>query len=412
MGNCESKIRTMSNYLRSRMNTDVQFTRYLYEKTEVKLAFMISLLRHTDECLFWAYELLHSGFLVELIELFWNIYYDFYSSLNPTFEKYLTNKIQIMISNTKKRDKILAIIVNNFMIRPYTLDVFIMRHFIKHFEFDRTYILNYKNSGDYDKAKIEIISMLEIEDYLMLSSLIFNEMEESHLLQTLETILDFFKDLGPKYKKDQILAKYKTIVDSKSTFKRVILYSQMIHYFTIQKKMNMGKKLYVQVEDEELLIYDTINFDLNDKQNTSRLSMMPAYRILPITRLHYIDKDNYLSLFKLKREKYNITDAYRTNWLYHASFSPLWEKRILEHNGIIDDTYRVVTFNNDSDNEEFHEKYGYEPDEQKLDVQLKSIQNIESQRTWLSFYKEHKNKGIIEIDEEYFNDIKKIDYFN
>ena len=266
MGNCESKIRTMSNYLRSRINSDIQFTRYLYEKTEVKLAFMISLLRHTDECLFWGYELLHSGFLVELIELFWSIYYDFYASLNPTFEKYLTNKIQIMISNTKKRDKTLAIIVNNFMIRPYTLDVFIMRHFIKHFEFDRTYILNYKNSGEYDKAKIEIISMLEIEDYLMLSSLIFDEIEESHLLQTLETILDFFKDLGPKYKKDQILAKYKTIVDSKSTFKRVILYSQMIHYFTVRKKINMGKKLYVQVEDEELLLYDTINFDLNDKK--------------------------------------------------------------------------------------------------------------------------------------------------
>lgn len=411
MGNCESKIRTMSNYLRSRMNSDIQFTRYLYEKTEVKLAFMISLLRHTDECLFWGYELLHSGFLVELIELFWSIYYDFYASLNPTFEKYLTNKIQIMISNTKKRDKTLAIIVNNFMIRSYTLDVFIMRHFIKHFEFDRTYILNYKNSGEYDKAKIEIISMLEIEDYLMLSSLIFDEMEESHLLQTLETILDFFKDLGPKYKKDQILAKYKTIVDSKSTFKRVILYSQMIHYFTVRKKINMGKKLYVQVEDEELLLYDTINFDLNDKKNTSRLSMLPAYRILPFTSLYYIDKDNYLSLFKLKREKYDITYAYRMNWLYHASFSPLWEKRILEHNGTIDDTCKTVIFNNDSDNEEFHEKYGYEPDEQKLDIQLKSIQNIEQQRCWLNFYKEHKNRGIIEIDEDYFNDIKKIDYF-
>uniref|UniRef100_A0A6C0ER36 Uncharacterized protein n=1 Tax=viral metagenome TaxID=1070528 RepID=A0A6C0ER36_9ZZZZ len=399
---------TTNCYLRSKTSPELQFTRYLYEKTEVKIALIISLLNRKEECLFWAYELFHSGFLLELIELFWNIYYDFYASLNPTFEKYLTNKIQLLINNTKKKDKVVAIIVNNFMIRPYTLDVFFMRQFIKQFDFDRTYIMDYKNSGDYEKAKNEIISMLEIEDYLMLSTLIFDEIYESHLLETLETILDFFTDLGPKYNKQLILAGFQKIVDSTSIFKRHILYSKVIHYFTLKKKKPMGKKLYLQVEDDELLLYDNINFDCKDNENDNR--SLPPHKILALVRLHYIDKDNYLSLFQLKREKLNITDAFRTNWLYHASFSPLWEKRILEHNGIIDDLNKTVTFSDD-DTELFHDKYGYEPDEQKLEVQLKSIQEIESVRTWLSFYKQHNN-GIIEIDDDYFNDVKKINYFD
>ena len=61
------------------------------------------------------------------------------------------------------------------------------------------------------------------------------------------------------------------------------------------------------------------------------------------------------------------------NWLYYASYSPIWEKRIEEHCGHIDYENEKVNFQNDDWFETFHEKYEYELDEQKLDVQSKML---------------------------------------
>ena len=69
------------------------FTRYLYEKEEVELALTFALLnKKDDEALFWAYELYYSGFKSDLIQLLWNIYYNFYASMNPAFQIYLIKK--------------------------------------------------------------------------------------------------------------------------------------------------------------------------------------------------------------------------------------------------------------------------------------------------------------------------------
>ena len=104
---------------------DFQFTRYLYEKDEVKIALLISLLNKSDESIFWAYELFYSGFKDELIEWIWIIYYDFYYSKNPSFEKYLSNKLNNITDVTEY--KLVAVIVNNLLVRPFSLDVFILR---------------------------------------------------------------------------------------------------------------------------------------------------------------------------------------------------------------------------------------------------------------------------------------------
>lgn len=58
----------------------------------------------------------------------------------------------------------------------------------------------------------------------------------------------------------------------------------------------------------------------------------------------------------------------------------------------------------------FYRKYGYEPDEQSLAVENTTIQDIRKERTWLSFYNEHKNNGIVEIEEDILNDMDKIAY--
>ena len=68
-------------------------------------------------------------------------------------------------------------------------------------------------------------------------------------------------------------------------------------------------------------------------------------------------------------------DLYREhvyNWLYYASFSPIWEQRIEEYNGVIDDEKKTVSFS-DENMEEFYELYGYDVDEQLKEVQDKMM---------------------------------------
>ena len=94
MGNANS-IFENNHYLTAKMSNEIQFTRYLYEKDEVKLALILSILNKKEEnAEFWAYELYHSGFKLELIDLFWSLYYDFYYTQNPSFEKYLQTKLK------------------------------------------------------------------------------------------------------------------------------------------------------------------------------------------------------------------------------------------------------------------------------------------------------------------------------
>ena len=74
------------------IGSDLVFTRYLYVKDEVRISLLVSILNKSDDAIFWAYELYYSGFKTELLNLIWKIYYDFFATLNPTFEQYLLKK--------------------------------------------------------------------------------------------------------------------------------------------------------------------------------------------------------------------------------------------------------------------------------------------------------------------------------
>ena len=61
-----------------------------------------------------------------------------------------------------------------------------------------------------------------------------------------------------------------------------------------------------------------------------------------------------------------ITIASYENWLYEASFSPIWQKRIEKYGGRICHESKTVTF---EDEEQFYNWHNFEPDEQPLSVQ-------------------------------------------
>lgn len=382
------------------MTPEFQFTRYLYEKDEVKLALIMCILNKKEEAIFWTYELYYSGFKMELIELFWTIYYDFYYTLNPSFEKYLLKKLKNDLDFETNCENYLAMIVNNFMIRPHNMDIFMLKQVV--------------NMCDFETDDIELKNILETHDFMMLSAIILNEIKEENINDTIQTIITYFISIGLNLDSKKVINDYKKIIGNhyQSKNKRVVLLSKILHYFIIKKDIKLGKNIYVHIEPEDVIIYENINADLKIDDKTGR-HILSAYKILPLAAIYYIDGYNYLSLFHLKREKNNIITMYRDNWLYYASFSPLWKERIKIHNGIIDEENKKVIFeeeNSDDNQQGFYDEFGYEPDEQKIETQNKTIQEIKSERTWASFYNEHKTNGILVLDDDILNDMDKVIY--
>jgi hypothetical protein len=156
------------------------------------------------------------------------------------------------------------------------------------------------------------------------------------------------------------------------------------------------RNFYMLVEDDEIEIYKTI------KDNVTR-----CYRILENVCQYSIQNVEMLNLFQLNRIKYknDLTNMYYDKWIYHASFSPIWHKRIKEYYGYVDYFNMNVCFKNDDCLEEFYNIYGYEPDEQPSEIRNKNIGCINSRCDWFDFYKMYKNNGIIDISDDELDEL-------
>lgn len=60
---------------------------------------------------------------------------------------------------------------------------------------------------------------------------------------------------------------------------------------------------------------------------------------------------------------------FHNNWLFYASYSPVWMERIKEFQGWVDEDSIKVFFENEDFEEEFYNKWGLEPDEQTSELQ-------------------------------------------
>jgi hypothetical protein len=379
-------------------DSDLVFTRYLYIKDEVYIALLVSILNKSDDAIFWAYELYHSGYKHKFFELIWLIYYDFFATLNPSFESYLFKKHREWIltngESDPTQDKIVSILVQNLLIRPFNTDIFILRNICNSFVIDIEYY-DTVNINDLQDLKNNFEKWLEEDDFRSIAQWILNvNQNKINIFEIYQLILNIFDNkLTKKIEKDFLNMITKIPIDV-----NIILLSKIISFISKQKKLVKGKSFYINVEPEDVVQYETIN---NIKH----------YRILENACIYGIDDFKYLSLFKLKRHKYKKTlkTKYWYNWEYHASFSPIWFERIRSCNGYIDFSNKKVIF---EDPDLFYSLYGYEPDEQKLHIQEKSIGEIESINTWQTFYKKYKKNGIIELYDEEIEefDIDKILY--
>jgi hypothetical protein len=377
-------------------DSDLIFTRYLYIKEEVRLALLVSILNKSDDAIFWAYELYYSGFKFELLNLIWKIYYDFFATLNPTYESYLLKKYKELIlnDNENQEDKMFSSIIQDLLFRPFNSDIFMLRNICENFEIDIIYH-NESNIEHIEDVHNNIMQWVVNEDLRSIAQWILNLNKDIKPVVIYNICLDVFEKefsiINCKQKaklEKEFVSVIKLNIDTNIT-----LLSKIIQLISKKVELKKGRSIYINVEPEDIILYETI-IGSNEIKH---------YDILEKVYICGIDDLKHLSLFKLTRNKYNLQEEYWYRWEYHASFSPLWSKRIKQFGGYLDHIKKKVIFEEEPDDDlmqEFYGLYGLEPDEQTSQIQNKSIQSIKKTYDWKWFNDKYKKNGLFKVYEE------------
>lgn len=385
----------------------VVLTRYLYLKDEVQLALLIALLQKSETCLFWAYELYYSGYQEEVFQYLWKIYYDFYATLNPGFKTYFMKKYKLWSSmeieidpetgNDLNRDRILAMIINDLLIRPHNMDIFMLR------------LMTFAGWGATAEAiydEYAFIDCCKKREYEKIAFYVLTCKEDVMK----KMFLDVYNHFNQKNTTSAIPSWNKMNIRLKTTgiaLNHQLLAWIMEQYITLDGNHYKGKNLYIMVEPHDITMYETI---------TKNNETLKVHKILPSACLFNIDEFQRLSLFLLARDMIISEDSdalrklYWYNWEYYACKCPEWKARLDKYHGKLDHKNEKIKFENDDYLEEFYENYGYEPDEQSLTVQEKSIQLIESKINWYQFHKENNTSGLYHPSADQLTSFRKIQY--
>jgi hypothetical protein len=365
------------------------FTRYLYIKDEVKTALLISILNKSDDAIFWAYELYYSGYKNELYAFIWQIYYDFFATLNPSFAIYLSKKLG---QEDLFEDRLISSIIQNLLIRSFNTDIFILRTISELFE------------SDIRATDESIEDLLETKDYRGLALYILNN-KDLELEDTYQRVLNYFKLTS----KQKLFKDFNKELQSNTSKREIILVANILALINQNDNLIKNKNFYVRVDPEEVIQYETIEAD--DK--------LRPYRILAQACVCKI-QNNWVNLFQGFRnqniknglkEKYDgwtvgaVSEKYNSQnkWLYHASFSPMWFNRIKSCKGYVDYVKQEVKFVDEEWEEAFYNKYGLEPDEQPLQTKENALKLVKDDNAslWQHFFAKYKRNGLIDaLDEE------------
>jgi hypothetical protein len=358
--------------------SNLVFTRYLYIKDEVKIALLLSILNKSDDSIFWAYELYYSGFKYELIDFIWQIYYDFFATLNPSFAAYLAKKL----SKDFCEDRLISSIIQNLLIRPFNTDVFLLRTISECFV----------NEVESDTEE-NVASYLLVGDYRQLASHILNkEQRVEEQIEIYKSALNYFKLTNCQ----RLVKELETMLNNcTSVSRKIILLANILSLINTEtqtkgqtKGQIKGKNFYVKVDPEEIIQYETIEASED----------LPTYKILRLGCICNIADQYFLNLFQSIRNKYvsKLEEKYNEKWLYHASFSPLWFDRIKLYKGYVDYEHQSVKFVDEGLEEAFHNAHNLEPDEQPRNIKDKTLKLTNDKPLWQDFFATFKKNGLID----------------
>jgi len=355
----------------------MKFTRLLYEYNDVKHSLILSLLESKDfnEVLFWAIELIESEYTEELWNLLMKFYLDFcninqymyFININKQYKK---SRDCDQAWNKKYGLKCIINVLNHLFNIEKNDIVFKLRNKdtnkrILYKNIDNIENFNNKQNQLYNSIKRKNINNI---------CYYFNKLELNDILAVYEKYFNKKQNLNSFYKdkKHILLSKF-----CKKLYKCKINYKKIDHF--IEENLNK----YLKTHD------------------------IP--RKILLNNRYYGIKDN-IGCFKSNRSD-NFVNDFRYNWLYYASQSEIWKMRLISYGKIekwskIDNDFtHNPVFKNEDLQEKFFSEYGLEPDEQSLEVQLKSTKNIKNKNINIVFKK--LNISNIKCN---INKTKKIDY--
>jgi hypothetical protein len=300
-------------------------TRYIYDKDNLQYSILLALLnKDREQVKFWVYELYYSGFKMEAFCLLWELYYKLYYISYPNMERFMRKQTLLWVSN-RLDDCIIGTIAESLAIREPCID-----------------------------------SYFAIENKKQISNIPDTIVQEIVKIKSCTSKKDCFvnlENLGISCKKN----------------------------VKINKKIDFTKNVFLELEmlDIEILKTASISIILDTCVKKPVINKMRK-NIYIIQQLH--DIKQYKTKPAIKHRGYKIPpreckyqlqikpedrifdypDYY--NWMYYASFSPLWKTRIERHNGIIVEEQKIH-FENEDDEEAFYNYFNLEPDEQCLEIE-------------------------------------------
>jgi hypothetical protein len=353
--------------------TPLIFTRLLYPKDEVIHSIWYCFENKTsyEETLFWCYELYMSGFEEDTLQILYTLYFCYVSFHDNELLKKLDTIYLQWSLETSNEEK--ATYVNTFLESIYN-------H--KYSNMVKQLLDEYEQTSKHGKVTLFKGKKPKwLEEYdLSVRSLL-----HSISKQKIQNICHFLKI---KEENESELEKIEiNVCQYANSQNKEYLTSKHVQGTTIVIIANMYTLLHqhhieqTKENTRHFTRHFTQHFDsLTEEKETlsDYISTFEeyypsyVYKILREqraykTRIENIDK-SHLSL-----EQTNKTwqQCYYDDWLYYASFSPLWKNRIETYEGIIDHKNHKVDFDDletyKDDNtrfEEFYNHYNLEPDEQ------------------------------------------------
>ena len=347
------------------MTTTLVFTRYLYNYDEVILSGLECLLKHTklEECYFWFYEIYSSGYVDEIWNILWKIYYDFYAEKNGNFERKMKQYYRGW-KNKKSFKQVMNVLRTLHTFHKRTSGrVFMMRIFYSNV---LRQILSAKNR---EKLKSKD-RKLEILKY--------------GLIENKDAIVGYY--LKRLYCEENVEKIKKIIEDFKG--KKIILnnnYDDIVHqlyYHSLKEENKKKKNITYNVSHDAI---NTIKLTDETCYNESKYGdhVNTVYKTLDLRRKYGISSN--IGCFKLARDSLDLNNEFWYHWEYYAYNCPLWKSRFDKYKVKVDDEKKEIVFEDEDEFEEFYELYQYEPDEQTKDTQEKSTKVLKKRKLneWL-----------------------------
>ena len=319
------------------------YTRYLYDKSCVEYSLFVSLLnQNKEEALFWGLELFHSGFKDQLITLIWRYYYELYAPFYINLEKHILKYTKLWMDN-RLDDACIATIIYNLCERDACVDFYIM----------------FKNGINCPYSLTDAFGDIDRSN---------NKDEIFNIANNAVTELKLFKTRS-KNALNNINLVFETVSLPIKTYKSAMKSRLITGLFLLNKDNKFDPKFYIQLKSCDILKYKT------------KPHIQLKGRKIPLRECVYT--------VHLKPSTPEKIIGHYDDWLYYASQTPLWEKRIKRHKGTIDRVNKIVTFENVVCEEEFFNIYNYEPDEQATQTQNKWF-GVRTYDSWDHIYEKHK----------------------